>query len=136
MSRVPVLVMTCIVFAALAATPFALASSGSSKLLTTVTVTAGKPSEFGFILSKKSVKKGIISFKVTNKGSIPHDFKFCTKRVTNSKANTCTGRSTKTLSPGQSQTLRVSALLSGTYEYLCTLPGHAAGGMKGLIKVS
>ena len=136
MSRVPVLVMTCIVFAALAATPFALAHSGSSKLLTTVTVTAGKPSEFGFILSKKSVKKGIISFKVTNKGTIPHDFKFCTKRVTNSKANSCTGRGTKTLSPGQSATLRVTVLLAGTYEYLCTVPGHAAGGMKGLIKVS
>ena len=23
----------------------------------------------------------------------------------------------------------------GTYEYLCTVPGHAAGGMKGLLTV-
>jgi uncharacterized cupredoxin-like copper-binding protein len=30
----------------------------------------------------------------------------------------------------------VTFLRSGTYEYLCTVPGHAAGGMKGLIKVS
>ena len=25
---------------------------------------------------------------------------------------------------------------AGTYEYLCTIPGHAAGGMKGLLKVT
>jgi uncharacterized cupredoxin-like copper-binding protein len=51
-------------------------------------------------------------------------------------ANTCTGRSTSQITPGQSATLRVSILLKGTYEYLCTLPGHAAGGMKGLLTVT
>jgi uncharacterized cupredoxin-like copper-binding protein len=25
---------------------------------------------------------------------------------------------------------------SGTYEYLCTIPGHAAGGMRGLLTVT
>jgi uncharacterized cupredoxin-like copper-binding protein len=136
MSRVPLLFAASIAVVALAVSPFALARSGSSKLLTKVTVTAGKPSEFGFIVTPKAVKRGIITFKITNKGQIPHDFKFCTKRVTTAAANSCTGRGTQQISPGQSATLRVTVLLKGSYEYLCTLPAHAASGMKGLIKVS
>jgi uncharacterized cupredoxin-like copper-binding protein len=135
MTRVPLLLAACIALAALAATPAALARSGSSKLVTTVNVIAGKPTEFHFKLSTASVKRGIIVFKVQNGGSIPHDFKLCSK-ASSSLANSCTGRGTKMISPGQSTTLRVSVLLKGTYEYLCTVPGHAAGGMKGLLKVT
>ena len=133
MRRVPLLISACLALGALVAVPAAVAKPA---LITTINVTAGKPSEFHFILSKSSAKRGIITFKVVNKGLIPHDFKFCTKAVTNLSANSCTGRGTKTLSPGQSATLRVTVLLKGTYEYLCTLPAHAASGMKGLIKVS
>jgi uncharacterized cupredoxin-like copper-binding protein len=100
---------------------------------TTVTVTAGKPSEFGFALSTKTVKHGAVTFKVTNKGAIPHDFKLCTKAGT---ANTCTGKVTPILSPGKSATLTVTIAKAGTYEYLCTEPGHAAGGMKGQLKAT
>jgi uncharacterized cupredoxin-like copper-binding protein len=139
MIRVPLIACACLV---LAAAPVAFAASGSTKaakssrLVTTITVVAGKPSEFGFKLSKKTAKRGVITFKISNGGSIPHDFKFCSKRSSNDVANTCTGRSSKTISPGQSTTLRVTVLLAGTYEYLCTIPGHAAGGMKGLFKVT
>ena len=132
MSKVPVLVLTCLAFGALIA-PAALARP---TLLTTVNVTAGKPTEFHFVLSKSSGKRGIIVFKIANGGQIPHDFKFCSSRSSSLVANTCTGRSSKMISPGQSTTLRVTALLKGTYEYLCTVPGHAAGGMKGLFKVT
>ena len=100
---------------------------------TTVTVTAGKPSEFGFALSSKSVKHGAVTFKVTNKGAINHDFKLCTKAGT---ANTCAGKATAVLKPGQSATLTVTIAKAGTYEYLCTEPGHAAGGMKGQLKAT
>jgi uncharacterized cupredoxin-like copper-binding protein len=134
MRRVPLLVAAFIGVAALAVSPAALARSGSSKLVTTITVVAGKPTEFKFTLSKKTAKRGIIVFKIQNKGTIPHDLKFCTKR-SSSLANTCTGRSSKTISPGATTTLRVTVLLKGTYEYLCTLPGHAAAGMKGLLTV-
>jgi uncharacterized cupredoxin-like copper-binding protein len=139
MTRVPLIACVCL---ALAAAPIAFASSGSakttksSKLLTTINVIAGKPSEFGFKLSKKTAKRGVITFKISNGGNLPHDFKFCSKRTSNDVANTCTGRSSKTINPGQSTTLRVTVLLAGTYEYLCTIPGHAAGGMKGLFKVT
>jgi uncharacterized cupredoxin-like copper-binding protein len=101
---------------------------------TTVTVTAGKPSEFGFKLSTKSVAHGSVTFKVTNGGKIPHDFKICSSSKGGS-ANSCAGKATPVLAPGKSATLTVT-LAAGTYEYLCTEPGHAAGGMKGDLKAT
>jgi uncharacterized cupredoxin-like copper-binding protein len=112
------------------------AKSGHATLIQNVSVTVTKAAEFKFKLSKSALKRGIASFKVTNGGNLPHDFKVCSSNRGNIKANTCTGRSTPLVTPGQSNTLRVTFLRSGTYEYLCTVPGHAAAGMKGLIKVS
>ena len=62
---------------------------------TVVTVTAGKPSELAFKLSKLSnIPAGPVTFKITNKGALAHDFKICTKAVTSDKANSCTGKVT------------------------------------------
>ena len=36
----------------------------------------------------------------------------------------------------QTGTLTVKLVKPGMYEYLCTVPGHAAAGMKGTIKVT
>src|SRR5258708_22993814 len=66
------------------------AAHQSTVKATTVTVTAGKPSEFRFTLLPKKVKHGIVTFKVTNKGGLPHDFKIA-------------GHKTKLLTPGQTQ---------------------------------
>jgi uncharacterized cupredoxin-like copper-binding protein len=135
MTRFSLLVTVCCGIAALAVSPGALAASRASALISNVTVTAGKPSELAFTVSPKSVKRGIIVFKITNRGVLSHDFKLCSKQGS-TLANSCTGRSTAMISPGKSATLRVTVLLKGTYEYLCTVPGHAAGGMKGLLKVT
>jgi uncharacterized cupredoxin-like copper-binding protein len=94
----------------------------ASPKATTVTVTAGKPSEFGFKLSKMTVPKGAVTFKVTNAGAIVHDFKIGTKK-------------TKNLSPGQSQSITVTFTKAGKFAYLCTVTGHAAAGMKGTLTV-
>jgi uncharacterized cupredoxin-like copper-binding protein len=88
----------------------------------TVAVTAGKPSEFRFTLSKKTVPKGAVTFKVSNKGTIEHDFKIARKK-------------TPKLTPGKSGTLKVTFAKAGRYPYLCTLPTHAAAGMKGVLVV-
>jgi uncharacterized cupredoxin-like copper-binding protein len=88
---------------------------------TTVTVTAGKPSELKFTLSKKSVAAGAVTFKVTNKGKSTHDFKI-------------SGKKTKLLAAGKSATLKVT-LKKGKAAFLCTVPGHAAAGMKGTVTV-
>jgi mono/diheme cytochrome c family protein len=102
---------------------------------TVVTVTAGKPSELAFKLSKSSnIAAGSVTFKVTNAGTLSHDFKICTKAVTSDTANSCTGKVTAMIAKGKSATLTVT-LAKGEYEYLCTVPGHAGAGMKGLIGV-
>jgi uncharacterized cupredoxin-like copper-binding protein len=88
-----------------------------------VTVTAGKPSEFKFTFSKKTVKKGVpVVFKVTNKGTIAHDFKIG-------------GKKTASLAAGKTATVRVTFAKVGKFAYLCTLPTHATAGMKGTITV-
>ena len=86
-----------------------------------MSVTAGKPQELRFTVSKKSLSAGSVTFKVKNSGSVAHDFKIAGKR-------------TKLLKRGASATLTVS-LKKGSYTYQCTVPGHAAGGMKGKITV-
>ena len=81
-----------------------------------ITVTA---SEFKFVLSKKTVPaRSTVIFLVVNKGKIPHDFKIA-------------GKKTKTLAAGKKTTLRVTFLRKGAIPYVCTLPGHVQGGMKG-----
>jgi uncharacterized cupredoxin-like copper-binding protein len=93
----------------------------SSTDATTVAVTLGKPSEFKITLSKKTIVKGVTTFKVTNKGGISHDFKIA-------------GKKTVSLKTGKAATLKAT-LKKGKYPYLCTLPGHAAAGMKGTLTV-
>jgi Uncharacterized copper-binding protein len=95
----------------------------SSVRATTGTVAAGKPSEFHFTLSKKTFVHGTVTFKVTNRGALPHDFKV-------------NGHKTRLLSPGQSQNLKVTFTKKGSYPFLCTVTGHAAAGMKGNVKVT
>jgi nitrite reductase (NO-forming) len=110
---------------------FGLAKTSS----TAVTVIAGKPSIFAFTLSKKTVPQGVVTFKVKNMGLVVHDFKVCASSK-DGRANSCVGKATKQISPGSSATLTVIFATKGTYEYLCTVPGHAASGMKGDLKVT
>ena len=97
----------------------AVASPSRPAAATKVTVAA---SEFKFALSKKTVRAGTVTFVVTNKGKVGHDFKIA-------------GKKTALLQPGKSATLKVT-LKKGKYAYLCTVPGHAAGGMKGTFTVT
>jgi uncharacterized cupredoxin-like copper-binding protein len=136
LSRFLVSIGAAAALASLTVLPTAGANAGHAAIIQNVTVTVTKAKEFKFKLSKSSLKRGIVSFKVTNGGNLPHDFKVCSSNRGNIQANTCSGRSTPLISPGQSNTLRVTFLRKGTYQYMCSVPGHAAAGMKGLIKVS
>jgi uncharacterized cupredoxin-like copper-binding protein len=99
----------------------ARAQSGKKvALLARVTV---KASEFKFVLSKKTARRGVVVFKITNVGTIKHDFQI-------------KGRKTRLISHGQSATLRVTFLRKGHYPYKCTVPGHAAAGMKGVFTIT
>jgi uncharacterized cupredoxin-like copper-binding protein len=71
-----------------------------------------------FTLSRKSAPHGVVSFVVTNKGGIKHDFWI-------------NGKKTIQLGHNKSATLTVT-LKKGKFPYKCTVDGHAAAGMKGI----
>jgi plastocyanin len=100
--------------------PIGSANHASPRATTTITVSA---TEFQFKLSKRSVPVGTtVVFKIVNKGKIGHNFSIA-------------GKTTKLLAPGQSATVRVKFSKKGIFVYKCTLPGHAAAGMKGSFAV-
>ena len=110
------------VFAVAAATLFAVvAYAGSDQAtVTTVKVTI---KNFKFTLSKKSAHHGKVKFVVTNKDSIKHDFKIA-------------GKKTPLLGKNKSKSFTVTLKKGKKYTYICTVPGHAAAGMKGTFKAT
>ena len=71
--------------------------------------------------------------KVTldNKGVIEHDLTF--PAIPSDKP---AGSLKMVVKPGQTTTLEFTPTTPGTYEYVCTIPGHKEAGMKGTITVS
>jgi uncharacterized cupredoxin-like copper-binding protein len=113
-----VIVAAVVLGVAMCSLPVAAARTGGTKK-TTVKVTA---TEFKFKLSRAAVPKGKVIFKVKNAGKLQHDFKIAGKR-------------TRLLAPGKSATLTVVFKKAGKYRYICTVPGHAAAGMNGKLRV-
>ena len=111
-------IVSVLIAAAVAATAyFALTPfAGASSTATTVRVTA--KDTLKFVLSRRSAPHGRTIFKIINKGTIRHDFKIA-------------GKKTKLLGHNQTATLTVT-LRKGRHPYSCTVPGHAAAGMKGV----
>jgi len=42
---------------------------------------------------------------------------------------------TKSVGPGESDTITFTAPAAGTYDYICTFPGHVMAGMRGVLTV-
>jgi quinohemoprotein ethanol dehydrogenase len=78
--------------------------------------------EFHFTLSTQTVHTGMVTFRVTNNGGIPHNLRI-------------NGKQTPNIDPGSTANLKVTFTKAGSYPYLCTIPGHAAAGMKGVLTV-
>jgi uncharacterized cupredoxin-like copper-binding protein len=116
MLRVSLLTATLVAVLGIVAAPLPAARSHSAATAVTVTAT-----EFHFKLSKTSVPHGTVTFTVKNAGKVGHDFKIG-------------GKKTAVLKPGKSAKLTVT-LKAGKAAYLCTVPGHAAAGMKGNLTV-
>ena len=106
-----VFALTCLAVPALAAPTHA----------TGTTVKVAALDTLKFTLSTKTAHAGSVTFVVTNKGVLAHDFKIA-------------GKKTALLKGGKSAKLTVT-LKAGTYPYSCTVPGHAAAGMKGVFTV-
>ena len=103
--------------ALVAAAPVAARPSAATAATVTVTM-----KEFKFVLSKRTVPHGSVTFKLVNKGKLPHDFKIAGKR-------------SKLVAPGKTGKLIVT-LKAGKLAYVCTVAGHAAAGMKGRLTVT
>ena len=127
--------------ALLAALPALAGSSAGAgatvhaKLKKTVTVTITAANQFRFKLSTSKVPSSIVTFKITNKGSLPHTFKVCTSNK-GGTADSCNGKGAKTIPSGKSAVLVRTFTPKGKYGYLCAIPGHAAAGMKGILTVT
>jgi uncharacterized cupredoxin-like copper-binding protein len=78
--------------------------------------------DYAFALSKKTIVHGKASFRVVNVGEVVHDFKI-------------NGKKTPYYNNGQSGILRVAFRKPGRYVFICTVPGHLAAGMKGVLRV-
>jgi uncharacterized cupredoxin-like copper-binding protein len=117
MLRVSLLLATLVAVVGIVAGPSTAARSHSAGTAVTVTAT-----EFHFKLSKTSVPHGTVTFTLKNAGKVGHDFKIG-------------GKKTPVVSPGKTAKLTVT-LKAGKQAYSCTVPGHAAAGMKGTLKVT
>jgi mono/diheme cytochrome c family protein len=107
-------------------------SSSSARV---ISVTAGRPSELAFVLTKHQAPLGVVVFDVRNAGTMGHTFKVCTAPSRADKTSGCSGKATSLLRPGQSAELTVAFVKTGTYEFFCTVPGHAAAGMRGVLRI-
>lgn len=104
------------VVAALAvAGPAAARADATARMTVTMT-------EMKFAVSAKAVARGTVVFTLVNKGYIEHDFKIAGKR-------------SPKVQPGKRVTWRVVLAKPGKYAFVCTLPGHKAGGMHGVLTV-
>ena len=121
MKRILFLLAACAAAVAtvLAVVPFAGARP-AAQTATRVKVTA---KEFKFVLSRRRAPHGTVVFTVVNKGKLKHDFKI-------------SGKKTPLLKPGKKATLKVRLKKGKKYTYVCTVPGHAAAGMKGTFRAT
>ena len=104
-----------------ATTSPAAASGGATQTI------AVSESEFKIQLASKALRRGTYKFVVANKGHLAHDLVV--------KGPNASSGASPTIAPGKSTSLTV-ALVPGTYELYCSLPGHKQAGMDLHIKVA
>jgi plastocyanin len=100
---------------------FAGAAVPNGSAWTSATVVRVQAKDFSFVLSTKSVKRGRVTFVISNVGHAPHDFAIA-------------GHRSKTIGPGRTTRLTLT-LKPGRYPYRCTVDSHAELGMKGVLRV-
>lgn len=118
-TRVLALTILVLAFAA----PVAAAPSSSST--TTLRISA-KAAGLAFSTTHLTARHGVVTIMMKNLSPIPHDVSI--------KGN---GVNKKGKLVGKGATSIVTATLKkGTYTFLCTVPGHAAAGMKGKLVIT
>lgn len=98
-------------------------NSGSNSASGTSGGTQVGLSEFKITPASLTVSPGG-SLVVTNNGSVAHNLTI-----------QGTSKATKSLNPGQSETLSLDGLKNGQYTIICSIPGHESAGMKGTLVI-
>lgn len=102
--------------------PSQIPATGSAMETQQITVTG---SEFAFSPSAITLKKGQpaqITFR--NGGAYPHNLTIASLNI-----------KTKTIQPGEQDTIQFTPEKAGQFSFVCTVPGHADKGMKGTLTV-
>lgn len=116
MRRLPLALAGLVMLAALGLSiPFALARGEATAKLTV------NASDYKFKPNRPAVAGGTLVITLVNKGKVSHDLRVA-------------GKKTRLVAPGGKATLRVK-LKAGRYKFICTVPGHAALGMRGVLTV-
>ncbi len=114
--------LAAVAITALALVPIASARTQPQAQASATTIhVSGK--EFSFHLSAKSAARpGKVTFIFRNNGTMLHDFSI-------------NGKKTPLIRPHKTARIAVTFRKKGKYSYRCTVPGHAAAGMRGVFTV-
>jgi manganese oxidase len=94
--------------------------TGSASAAVTVPISL---KEFAILPDHLMAPPGALSLKVSNTGSMDHDFQIAGLGKLS------------TLKPGETRTLDLPNVAAGSYKITCTVPGHASSGMTGELMV-
>ncbi|MBA3468159.1 MAG: cupredoxin domain-containing protein [Herpetosiphonaceae bacterium] len=104
--------------------------------------------ELKFAQDSLTATTGTINITFNNKGIVPHNWTLVKPENAEKAANEGAAAGppdylapdalaqTKTIAGGQSYTISFSVTEPGTYEYICTFPGHYVSGMRGTLTVT
>lgn len=119
----------------------ALASAGRPKTSSKPIVARGRniridaepTGALAFVSNQARAPAGKLTFTMVNRASVPHDIAVETRTGTKPLGGKILGKG-GVVSNGKTSTFTVT-LKKGTYTFLCTVPGHAEGGMLGKLVV-
>ncbi|MEI7617305.1 MAG: multicopper oxidase domain-containing protein [Actinomycetota bacterium] len=100
-------------------------SAGSISAAATTTAVDVNLTEFSMTPNMLDVPPGDVTIHVTNSGTVAHNFSIAERNLT-----------TRDLQPGEAQTITLKNAAAGELTFQCSIPGHAASGMKGMIHVA